>query len=232
MGEPAQKRLIRRLDLERFLAKVRPHPSPDASLEQYTLSGSTAATILYIAYLQGDIVGKRVLDLGCGTGRLALGSCFLGAKSVTGIDIDKTAINLARENSASVGMANKVDWVQADIAAVTGKFDTVIQNPPFGVQKRAADRSFLEKGLQSADAVYSLHNHPEVDKRLAAKLKASGGQPTRVEPSPFLQRFISERGGMVEVVFAIPLVIPRMFDFHTKVKREIVVDLYVLRKRL
>jgi putative methylase len=230
MGEPTQTRLIRRLDLERFLGKAKPHPSPDASLEQYTLSESTAATILYIAYVQGDIVGKRVLDLGCGTGRLALGSAFLGAESVMGIDIDKTAINLARENSASVGMADKIEWVQADIAAVTGKFDTVIQNPPFGVQKRAADRRFLEKSLQSADAVYSLHNHPEVDKRLAAKLKACGGQPVRVEPSRFLQRFISERGGMVEAVFAIPLVIPRMFDFHTKTKREIVVDLYVLRK--
>jgi putative methylase len=230
MGEPAQTRLIRRLDLERFLAKVKPHPSPDASLEQYTLSESTAATILYIAYLHADIVGKRVLDLGCGTGRLALGSAFLGAESVTGVDIDEIAIGMARKNSASVGIADKIEWVQADIDTVTRKLDTVIQNPPFGVQKRGADRRFLEKGLQSADSVYSLHNHPEIDKRLAAKLKASGGQPIRVEPSLFLQRFISERGGIVEAVFAMPLVIPRMFDFHTKAKREIVVDLYVLRK--
>jgi putative methylase len=230
MGEPAQTRLIRKIELERFLTKVKPHPLPNVNLEQYTLSESAAATILYIAYVQGDIVYKRVLDLGCGTGRLALGSAFLGAESVTGVDIDETAIRVAYDNSASVGMQGKVEWVQADIKAITGKFDTVTQNPPFGVQKRAADRRFLEKALQSANVVYSLHNHPELDKRLAAKLKASGGQPIQVEPSPFLQRFVTERDGLVDAVYAIPLVIPRMFEFHTKAKREIVVDLCVLRK--
>jgi putative methylase len=116
-----------------------------------------------------------------------------------------------------------------DIDALTGKFDTVIQNPPFGVQKRTADRRFLEKALQLAAAVYSLHNHPAVDKRLVSMLNARGGQPLQVEASPFLRRFIEERGGRVEAVYALPLVIPRMFDFHTKEKREIVVDLYVVK---
>ena len=76
-----------------------------------------------------------------------------------------------------------------------GKFDTVLQNPPFGVQKRTADRRFLEKALKVADAVYSLHNHPVTDKRLLTKLKVSGGQPLQVEASPFLQKFVEEHGG-------------------------------------
>ena len=164
MGKPAQKRLIRKLDLELFLSRIKPHPSPNASLEQYTVSESVAATMLYLsAYTYGDIVDKRVLDLGCGTGRLALGCAFLGAESVVGVDIDRLAVKLAVENSAKLSFKTKVDWVAGDVNAVAGKFDTVLQNPPFGVQKRGADRVFLEKALHVADAVYSLHNHPFTD---------------------------------------------------------------------
>jgi putative methylase len=231
MGEPAQTRLIRKLDLERFLSMVKPHPSPNVNLEQYTLSESTAATMLYLAaYIYGDIVGKRVLDLGCGTGRLALAAAFLGAQSVVGVDLDRTAIKVAAENSVTVSFDDKVDWVAGDIDAVAGKFDTVVQNPPFGVQKRAADRRFLEKAITVADVVYSLHNHPVTDKRLIAHLR-SRGQPLRVEASPFIQRFVEERGGMVESVYALLLTIPRMFDFHTKAKHEIAIDLYVIKRK-
>jgi putative methylase len=231
MGEPAQTRLIRKLDLERFLSDVKPHPSPNVNLEQYTLSESTAATMLYLAaYTYGDIVDKRVLDLGCGTGRLALAAAFLGAQSVVGVDIDRTAIKVAAKNSVAVSFDDKVDWVAGDIDAVAGKFDTVVQNPPFGVQKRNADRRFLEKALSVADAVYSLHNHPVSDKRLIAQLRS--GHPLRVEASSFIQRFVEERGGRVESVYALPLTIPHMFDFHTKAKHEIAVDLYVIKKRL
>ena len=100
MGKPAQKRLIRKLDLELFLSQINPHPEPTASLEQYTISESVAATMLYLAaYNYDDIIGRTVLDLGCGTGRLAMGAAFLGAESVVGVDIDKAAIKMACANS-------------------------------------------------------------------------------------------------------------------------------------
>ena len=77
-----------------------------------------------------------------------------------GIDIDKTAVKTAAENAAASGLEADVEWVVGDIEAIAGRFDTVLQNPPFGVQKRSADRRFLEKALEVGDAVYSLHNHP------------------------------------------------------------------------
>ncbi len=84
-------------------------------MEQYTISEAIAANMLYIAaYTNGDIAGKRVLDLGCGTGRLALGAAYLGAESVVGVDIDRLAIKTACENSKKAGvMANTVQWVLA-----------------------------------------------------------------------------------------------------------------------
>jgi putative methylase len=231
MGKPTQKRLIRKLDLELFLSQIKPHPSPKASLEQYTVSESVAATMLHLAaYTYGDITNKRVLDLGCGTGRLALGCAFLGAESVVGIDIDKLAVKLAAENSANLGFKTEVDWMAGDVNAVAGKFDTVLQNPPFGVQKRGADRAFLKKALQVADAVYSLHNHPFTDEPLIRRLRANAGL-LQVAASPFVARFVEAHAGRIEAVYALLLVIPRMFDFHTKAKSEIIIDLYVIRKK-
>lgn len=229
MGEPAQKRLIRKLDLERFLSKIKPYAAPKVRLEQYTIPESVAASMLYLAaYSYGDIQSRRVLDLGCGTGRLGLGAVFMGAEAVVGIDIDTAAVKAATINSASLSFKESTDWIAGDIEAITGKFDTVVQNPPFGVQKRAADRRFLQKALEVGYNVYSLHNHPTFDKVLMGKL--GSGQLMQVEPTPFLARFIKEHGGRVEAVYALPFTIPHMFDFHTKKQQEIIVDLYVVRK--
>jgi putative methylase len=230
MGEFTQKRLIRKLDLELFLEKVAPQPTPQAHLEQYTVSPQLAANMLYIAaYANNDLIGKSVLDLGCGTGRLALGAAGLGAESVVGIDIDRLAIKTARENAAQTGLAGQVAWVNGDISAVTGRFDTVVQNPPFGVQTREADRAFLVKALEVGGVVYTLHNHPEVDGRLIKMLKSSQGF-LQVEPSPFLERFIAKHGGAIRAVYALPMTIPKMFEFHKKAKHDFVIDLYVIEK--
>jgi putative methylase len=231
MGKPAQKRLIRKLDLELFLSQVKPHPSPQASLEQYTISESVAATMLYVAaYTQDDIIRKRVLDLGCGTGRLALGASFLGAQLVVGVDIDKAAIKIASENSERTGLKANVQWVVGDVNAISGRFDVVLQNPPFGVQKRSADRKFLEKALEVGESVYSLHKHPRTDRQLIKKLKTNAGSLLQIPSSSFIRKFVADHNGTVEAVYAVLMTIPRMFDFHTKRKHEFVVDLYIMEK--
>ncbi len=230
MAEYAQKRLIRKLDLERFLSEVQVNPAPKVDLEQYTIQEHIAATMLYIAaYTNNDIIGKRVLDLGCGTGRLALGAAFLGAETVLGVDIDKSALKVAVENSKKTNLTANTQWVNGDISAIQGRFDTVLQNPPFGVQTRNADRAFLVKALESADKIYSLHNHPEVDKRLIGMLKSGTGL-LEVQPQAFLKRFIEQHGGMVLAVYATLMAIPKMFDFHTKEHHDFVIDLYVIQR--
>jgi putative methylase len=230
MGEHAQKRLIRKLDLERFLSKVVSQPNPKVHLEQYTVSEQLAANMLYIAaYANDDIVGKSVLDLGCGTGRLALGALFVGAKDVVGVDIDRLAIQTAKENSKNIFLGNALQWILGDLSVVVGRFNTVLQNPPFGVQTREADRAFLVKALEVSNCVYSLHSHPEVDAQLIKQLKASQGF-LQVPASPFLEKFIAKHGGSVKAVYALLMTIPRMFNFHTKLKHDFVIDMYVIKK--
>ena len=85
MGRVTKNRLVRKRHLERILAKIKPHPSPKAYLEQYTTPPNIATEMLYMAaYSNHDIINKSILDLGCGTGRLSIGAALLGAKEVTG----------------------------------------------------------------------------------------------------------------------------------------------------
>ena len=227
-----QKRIVRKLDLEMMLLRVKPHPSPRPDLEQYTIPANTAATMLYIAaYMNDDILNKRILDLGCGTGRLALAAAFLGAKDVVGLDIDRIAVNVASENSIQLDLEHKVQWVAGSLEVIRGSFDTVIQNPPYGIQTRQADRKFLEKALETGHVVYSLHKSVHDDEVFLRKLKASSEGVLPVEPSPFLKSYVEVHGGKVKAVYALIMTVPHMFDFHTRKKHEFVVDLYVLKGR-
>jgi len=227
-----QKRLARKLDLEMLLSQVEPHPAPSPDLEQYTISADAAATMLYVAaYTNGDIIDKTVLDLGCGTGRLALGAAFLGARSVVGVDIDRIAVNAAMQNAIMTGLTGKTQWIIADIDVVRGNFDTVLQNPPFGVQKRGADRKFLEKALAVANTVYSFHKSVHDNKALVKRLRANSNGVLQVSPSRFMQEFIEKNGGYVKTVYALVMTIPYMFRFHEKKKHEFIVELYIIGKQ-
>jgi putative methylase len=227
-----QKRLARKLDLEILLSKVRPHPTPSPRLEQYTVSSSLAAQMLYMAaFTYGNIVDKTILDLGCGTGRLALGAAFLGAKEVVGVDIDKTAVKAASENSVNTGLKDKVQWVTADIDVIRGEFDTVLQNPPFGVQKSGADRRFLEKALESGKTIYSLHKSVQNNVTLPRKLQAHRDDAVRFFPSPFLARFVEKNGGTIKAIYPMTMTIPHMFGFHTRRRHKFMVDLYIIERR-
>jgi len=208
MGTTAQKRLVRRLNLERWLQSTEAHPSPKAILEQYTIPVDVASELLFLAaYVHDDVISKTVVDLGCGTGRLALGAVLLGATEAVGIDVDQAAVKKARENAAKLNLKEKTSWIIGDIDVLHGNFDTVLQNPPFGVQRGRADRKFLLKALGLAPIIYSLHK---------------GGAGNRV----FIKRFIEEHGGKVRGVFMMKLNIPRLFKFHTKRRHEVEVDLY------
>ena len=208
MGRPTQKRLVRKRDLERSLSEIQPHLFPKAHLEQYTTPSKVVAEVLYLAaYINDDIIDKTVIDLGCGTGRLSIGAALLGAKEVFGIDLDRDSVKAALKNSEKLYVKEKTNWIIGDIDVISGSFDTALQNPPFGVQRRMADRRFISKALDISDIVYSFHKSGESNRK-------------------FIKRFIEEHGGKITTIFPLEMEIPRMFKFHTKKKQSVQVDLY------
>lgn len=213
-GKKSHKRdLFDKKDLEILLEKLRPHPQPHISLEQYTIPSETASEILFTAgCIFDDIRGKRIVELGCGTGRLALGASAIGAKEVIGVDIDPLAVWAAKKNQQEVKNHGRIQWIISDIDCIQGKFDTALQNPPFGVQRRGADRRFIEKALTIAKTIYSLHK-------------------TDPKNRVFIKRFVDENGGKITDLFQLKFKIPWTFSFHTKRVQTIKVDLYRMESK-
>ena len=195
--------MIKKKHLEMILDSLKRHPSPKADLEQYTIDGKLASDILFFAV--NDFYNNVVIDLGCGTGRLAIGSKLLGAKRAIGIDIDRESIEAAKENAKIANV--EVDFYCMDIRDVDEEFlnrvlnedrdlkRIVIQNPPFGAQKKHADRIFLDKALEIGDVIYTIHNYPTKD---------------------FVMKYVEDKGGKITHIYEASFRIPAIYEFHKK----------------
>ena len=99
-------------------------------------SSHIAAHILFAAKESfGDIDNQFVLDLGIGTGMLSIAASLLGASHIVGVDIDPTALEIAKQNIDAQEISN-IDLIQANVAQhdetmfnVPQSFDTVVMNP-------------------------------------------------------------------------------------------------------
>jgi ribosomal protein L11 methyltransferase len=72
--------------------------------------------------------GSRVLDLGCGSGILAIAAAKLGATHVLALDLDPNAIRAARENAAANGVADVIEVREGTLGSERGPFDVVAAN--------------------------------------------------------------------------------------------------------
>ncbi len=146
---------MKKKKLEMILEQVPTHPQPNPQLEQYPTPSYIASDMLYFAHSLGDIENRKVMDLGCGCGIFALGAKLLGADSVIGMDIDEKAIDIARVYAQKLKLT--VDFRVCEINDFKKECDCVLQNPPFGAQRKHADRPFIIKALDISKVVYSLH---------------------------------------------------------------------------
>jgi len=124
-----------RARLDRLLRSVPGFPDPQRELEQYPTPPGIALELLERAWQAGDLAGS-VADLGCGTGRLALGAAFLGANAV-GVELDEAPLEVARQ--AATGAKLDVEWRCEPVENWAQSVDTVIMNPPWGAQRPGAD---------------------------------------------------------------------------------------------
>lgn len=201
---------MRRRTLERRLERLEGFADPDPDREQYATPADVAAHLVHLAATRGDL--GRVLDLGSGTGLLALGAALAGADRVVGVEIDLGALAIARANADRLGPdlepAAAPAWLRADATRppVTGRW-TVVSNPPFGAQRgnEHADRAFLAAAADLADVSYTVHN--------------AGSRA-------FVASFAADNGGRVTAGFAVELDLPRQFAFHTAERATVDAEAY------
>jgi ribosomal protein L11 methyltransferase len=73
--------------------------------------------------------GDTVFDIGCGSGILAMAASLLGAGDCKAVDIDLTAVKVAKENIALNNLSSKISVRQGDLLHGTeGKADIIIAN--------------------------------------------------------------------------------------------------------
>src|SRR2546425_10729883 len=199
----ADKTRLSKRQLEIQLGKLQSLEKPNLKLEQYPVSAEVASELLYLAGFENKDLNGRLIDLGTGTGRLAIGAALMGAEAPVGVDMDERSLALARENAETAGV--EVEWVQSDIEKINGRFDAVIMNPPYGTRTSHADTRFLEKAFQLAPVAYSIHKSATRD---------------------FLAQFVKKSNRQVDQVRSMRMEIPHLFEFHEKKREKVEVDLY------
>ena len=70
-------------------------------------------------------------------------------------EIDENAIEIAKKYSEEHNL--EIKWINKAIETIEDKFDTIIMNPPFGSQRPGADKIFLEKAMEIATNIWTIH---------------------------------------------------------------------------
>jgi putative methylase len=196
--------------LARRLGVVQGFQDPTASLEQYATSPEVAASLVHVADQHGDLDDATILDLGAGTGMLALAAALRGPRRVIGVDVDPTPLRTARENARRINAATDVEWVVGDATDLPLSFEerpVVFSNPPFGAQtgNEHADRAFLDQISAVARVSYTVHN--------------AGSQS-------FVESYVDDAGGQVTDAFAVELDVDNQFEFHDEATATVDAEAY------
>jgi len=93
-------------------------------------TGTHESTRLCMEFAEQVIKGgERVLDLGCGSGILAITALLLGAGSALGVDIDQVAVGICAENAALNTVENRATFRKGNLAGgINEQFDVVFAN--------------------------------------------------------------------------------------------------------
>ena len=93
-------------------------------------TGTHATTSLCLSLLESHIKnGTKMLDIGTGSGILAIASSLLGAETAIGVDIDAQSVKTAKENAEINNVQNKCEFIVGDLAdKISGKYDVICAN--------------------------------------------------------------------------------------------------------
>jgi putative methylase len=138
---------------------------------------------------------------------LTAGAALMGADYSVGVDLDADALIDAKKFIKKLNLESRVDFFRGAVEELGLRADVVIQNPPFGVWKREADRAFLSAALDIAHTVYSLHK---------------GGEDIR----RFIRGFVEGLGGKIDEILPLKIKLPPTYEFHKRKFHVVDVDLY------
>lgn len=92
-----------------------------------------------------EVEGKHVLDVGCGSGLIALMAAQRGATEVTGVEIDAEAAAQATENVAASPWSDRIQICAGDVLTwsagtsnISSRFDCIVSNPPYFLETTKA----------------------------------------------------------------------------------------------
>lgn len=118
----------------------------------------------------GDLSGRTVLDLGCGTGRFSIESAKRGAARVVGLDFAPSMIEFSRRVAREMGVSDRCEFMVGDVAShrFDEKFDIVLAmglfdyierpEPLFQGIARLAPKKFIAS-FPRHSAVWGLQRH-------------------------------------------------------------------------
>lgn len=92
------------------------------------LHETTSLVAEVLGGLGGALRGATVLDVGCGSGILAIAALALGADGARAVDVDPDATAVTRENAARNGMSTSLLADETPIEGVAGRYPVVVAN--------------------------------------------------------------------------------------------------------
>ena len=98
-----------------------------------------------------------------------------------------------------------------DIDNIRIRVDTVIQNPPFGVKLKHADKVFLEKAMMISDVIYTIHKANTID---------------------FISKIASSNDFIVDNITELNLPLKQTMPFHVKKQHKVKIALLRLKRNI
>lgn len=105
----------------------------------------------------------RILDLGTGSGILALSFCraFKDAQ-VVAVDISHDALAVAKENAEHQELSDRIEFLESDwYSAVQGEFDLIVSNPPYLTEDEVQEADSEVRDFEPTQALLSSGVHGE-----------------------------------------------------------------------
>lgn len=180
-----------------------------------------------------------VIDLGCGTGMLSIAASLIGVRTigldsdVTALKVArKNALKVGtsdyvefiacRIENNPLNFKNEIETPEfkklertnsnntgKDTWSYIQKNRVVIMNPPFGIQKKHADRPFIDTAMKISNVIYSIH--------------AAGSEM-------YIEKVCGERGFKITHIWKYKIPLKRSYKFHEKDFKYIAVEVFRLVK--